>query len=92
MYMIEATNGEKQMFIENDITYVDAIDYAEQNTNLIWSGDEDSQTALNDWYFVITMPSGKVWCQAGSDTWEAASVEDGKQGCQADYQATYGIE
>ena len=78
------------MFIENGTTYHDAIDYAEQNDKLVWSGKEDFLTALNDWYFVRTLIGGKIFVQAGNITWYAPSVEEGKAACNEDFKQTYG--
>ena len=78
------------MFIENDTTYYDAQDYADQNETLVWTENKNKHSALNKWYEIYKLPSGKIYVIAGSITWYAPTLEEAKIECLADFIQTYG--
>ena len=78
------------MFIENDKTYKNAQDYANQHDNLVWNEDNNRHTALNNHYEIYLLSSGKIYVIAGRITWYAPSIEEAKQECLADFIQTYG--
>lgn len=78
------------MFIEKEITYKTAQDYADQHDTLIWHHNNNRHTALNNHYEIYLLSSSKIYVIAGSITWYAPTLEDAKLECQADFMITYG--
>jgi len=74
------------MFTANNKVYQNTADYAAQHPELLWYGEGNQISAMNDNYQIVIFDNNKVWSSCCDLTGYAPDVETAKSWAQTHYE------